>query len=572
MDLRPYQTESVTRTWEYLRNNPGKNGCLVLPTGAGKTPVIAALCREAIDNWDGRVIVLTHVGELVEQLSRTLTGMLSPGDVGVYSASMGSRDLDHPVLVGQIQSAYRVGGHSFGRRDLVLIDEAHLVPRSGDGMYRGFLAELQAANTHARLVGLTATPFRLDSGPIVGPGELFDDVIFEANVRDLIEAGYLSALVSRVGAKSCQADLLGVSVSGGDYNLDELGRRMSSGYLVPDTVEDVLDRCQGRKSILVFCPTIAHGELVLAEFRSKGIPVGFVTGKTPGLERGWLVDEFRRGLLRVLVNCQALTTGFDATGVDAVCLLRATKSAALYVQMIGRGLRLHPDKENCLVLDYADLLLTHGPIDQVSVKPKRKGPGEKGEAPTKSCSECGERTHASARECPGCGQPFPENSINEHRDTPAELPILSDDKPTIDTIEVERVTYSKHFPKDKGDGRTLVPSLRVGYWQPSGMMPERWPTVSEWVCLEHPRGSFARGKAEAWWEARSPDPVPDTIDEAVRMAEGGSLAQAVEVTVKRKTPESFPEITRWKLGPRPGLEHDPAETVPPGDDVDDLPF
>jgi DNA repair protein RadD len=240
--------------------------------------------------------------------------------------------------------------------------------------------------------------------------------------------------------------------------------------------------------------------------------------------------------------------------------------------MIGRGLRLHPDKENCLVLDYADLLLTHGPIDQVSVKPKRKGPGEKGEAPTKTCSECGQRTHASARECPGCGQPFPENSINEHRDTPAELPILSDDKPTFDTIEVERVTYSKHFPKDKGDGRTLVPSLRVGYWQPSGMMPERWPTVSEWVCLEHPRGSFARGKAEAWWEARSPDPVPDTIDEAVRMAEGGSLAEAVEVTVKRKTPESFPEITRWKLGPRPGLEHDPAETVPPGDDVDDLPF
>jgi DNA repair protein RadD len=573
-ELRPYQSESVSRTWEYLRNNPEKNGCLVLPTGAGKTPVIAALCREAIDRWDGRVIVLTHVAELVDQLSRTLTGMLSPGDVGIYSAGLGSRDLDHPVLVGQIQSVYRAGGTAFGRRDLILIDEAHLVPKSGDGMYRGFLAELQGANPHARLIGLTATPYRLDSGPIVGPDELFDDVIFEANVRDLIEAGYLSKLVSRVGSKSCQVDLRGVSVSGGDYNLEELGRRMSSGHLVPDTVADILDRCQGRKSILVFCPTIAHGELVLAEFRSKGVPAGFVTGKTPGLERGWLVDEFRRGVLRVLVNVGCLTTGFDATGVDAVCLLRGTMSISLYVQMVGRGFRLHPGKENCLVLDYADLLLTHGPIDQVAARPRRKGNGEK-EAPTKTCPECGERAHLAARECPGCGHPFPPPDpagAQFHRDTPAELPVLSDTKPTVDQIQVDRVTYSKHFPKDRGDGRPMIPSLRVGYWQPSGMIPERWPTVSEWVCLEHPKGSFARQKAEAWWEARSLDPVPDTIDQAVRMAEGGSLAVAFEVTVKRKTPDSFPEITSWKLGPKPGLEHDPEETVPPGDGVDELPF
>ena len=195
MELREYQRESVEAVWAHLRAR-NDNPCIVLPTAAGKSIVLAEICRQAVTQWSGRVLVVTHVRELVEQNAAKLRQMLPTASVGIHSAGLNKRDIGHPVIAAGIQSVYKKAC-DLGRFDLIVIDEAHLIPADGDGMYLSFFRDAKIVNPNVRLIGLTATPYRMTTGEICSPSGILNHICHEVGVRELIEAGYLSPLVSK---------------------------------------------------------------------------------------------------------------------------------------------------------------------------------------------------------------------------------------------------------------------------------------------------------------------------------------------------------------------------------------
>ena len=169
LTLRPYQAEAVNAVYQHLATRDD-NPCVVIPTAGGKTPILATICRDAVQRWDGRVLVLAHVKELLEQAVEKLqvTAPDLANRVGVYSAGLKSRDTEHPIIVAGIQSVYKKAC-DLGPFDLILIDEAHMIPTDGEGMYHQFLADMRTINPNVRVVGFTATPYRMKSGPICTP-------------------------------------------------------------------------------------------------------------------------------------------------------------------------------------------------------------------------------------------------------------------------------------------------------------------------------------------------------------------------------------------------------------------
>jgi len=228
MQLRPYQQESIDAVYRYLRER-NDNPCVVLPTAAGKTPVIATICRDAVTRWGGRVLILAHVKELLEQAADKLRTICPEIDFGVYSAGLKRRDTDHPVIVAGIQSVYK-RACELDRFDLIIVDEAHLLPPDGEGRYRTFLADARTVNPHVRLIGLTATPYRMKSGMLCGPENLLNDICFEVGVKELIAQGYLCPLRTKAGRR--KVDTSGLHVRAGEFVGSEVEALMDTGELV----------------------------------------------------------------------------------------------------------------------------------------------------------------------------------------------------------------------------------------------------------------------------------------------------------------------------------------------------
>ena len=189
MELRAYQREAVEAVYSFLRERDD-NPCVVIPTGGGKTPVIATICRDAVNQWSGRVVILAHVKELLEQAADKLRAIAPDVPVGIYSAGLKRKDLGYAVTIAGIQSIYQ-RACDLGPVDLVIVDEAHLIPPDGEGMYRQFLADAKVVNPHSRVIGLTATPFRMKTGTICAPDTILNEVCYEVGVRELIVQGFL---------------------------------------------------------------------------------------------------------------------------------------------------------------------------------------------------------------------------------------------------------------------------------------------------------------------------------------------------------------------------------------------
>jgi DNA repair protein RadD len=559
LTLRPYQQQAVDAVYQHLRARDD-NPVVVIPTGGGKTPVMATICRDAVQTWNGRVLILAHVKELLQQSVDKLKQVCPELPVGVYSAGLKRRDTEHAVIVAGIQSVYK-RACELDAFDLILVDECHLIPSDGEGMYRQFLSEARVLNPQVRVVGFTATPFRLDAGPICREDHFLNSICFEVGVRQLIADGFLSPLISKAGI--ARADTSQLHVRAGEFVAAEVEAAMDDAALVEAACAEVAEITRDRQSVLIFASGVQHGRHVCQVLTEKhGIDCGFVCGETPDGERDQLLSRFRgeqQGLfeqlpLKYLCNVNVLTTGFDAPNVDCVVLLRPTLSAGLYYQMVGRGFRLHPGKPNCLVLDYGGNVLRHGPVDQLQAIQKR-GDGT-GEAPAKECPSCRALIAPAYSNCPQCGHTFPPPERKKHESQASKAGVLSG-QVTDCEYEVRDITYSVHTKKDADESapKTLRVDYRLGldYW------------VSEWVCIEHT--GWARRKAEQWWKARSPDPVPETAQEAAERANYGALAHTEFVTVRSVAGEKFERIIGCQLGPKP--EPSPLHVVT---DLSDVPF
>jgi DNA repair protein RadD len=464
--LREYQTRTIDQLYQWFEAGNKGNPCLVLPTGSGKSHIIAALCKDALQSWpETRILMLTHVRELISQNAEKMRFHWPNAPMGIYSAGLRQKELGEPITFAGIQSV-RTKAKEIGHVDLVIIDEAHLVSHKDEGGYRSLLAELSAINPNLRIVGLTASPYRLGHGYITDDPAIFDALIEPVSIEELIHKGFLSTLRSKLTRTKLEVD--GVKKRGGEYIEAELQAAVDTTDKNRKVAAEIVRLGHTRKSWLVFCAGVAHAQHIAEALNNEGITTECVTGETPSAERDRILTDFKQGHIRALTNANVLTTGFDAPGIDLVAMLRPTMSPGLYVQMAGRGLRIAPGKVDCLVLDFAGVVEQHGPITAVRAPPKK---GDKvGEAPVKVCDHCQEICSLSVRVCPACGEAFPEPerpALRLHN-----LDIMGNDGTDL---EVSSWTWRKHI--SRASGREMLSCTFYG-----GLSD---PPVTEYLAVTH---------------------------------------------------------------------------------------
>lgn len=459
--------------------------------------------------------MLTHVKELVEQNAAALLRLWPDADVGIYSAGLNRKELGHAITVAGIQSIYKKHAE-LGRKDLIIIDECHLLSSNQDSMYRTLLDEMININPAIKVIGFTATPYRTKGGALTGQDNaLFTDVCIDVNVKDLVDDGYLSPLISKSGLNS--ADLSGVKKTAGDFNKKQMEKVFDQDEVTEAALNEVFKFSGERKKWIIFCSGVEHSRHVAQELRRKGISAESITGDTKSDERDSIITAFKRGEIQAITNCDVLTTGFDAPDIDLIVMLRGTHSPGLYVQMLGRGMRLAPDKENCLVLDFAGNIERFGPIDLIKVDKKRKSGISV--TPMKVCDnpECRAPNFCSARICCECGHEFKIDETPKHDTTASGAALLSGQFVEPTRLDVSSVNYKVHMKR--GGKRSLRVSYRCGL-----VMQD------EWVCVEHEGG--VRAMAENWWARRTGSTdTPKTAFEAV--ARISELKEPKAITIKK---------------------------------------
>jgi DNA repair protein RadD len=416
--------------------------------------------------------MLTHVKELIEQNAEKMLHHWPDAPLGIYSASIGKKQIDHITFAG-IQSI-RNKADQLGHVDLVIIDECHLVSHKDEGSYRTLLSALSYINPSLRVVGLTATPYRLGHGLITDKPALFDALIEPVSIEELVHKGYLAPLRSKV--TSAKLDVSGVHKRGGEYIEAELQKAVNTDKNNLAVVQEVIRLAEDRKAWLFFCAGVDHAKMVafVLDF-IHGIPAACITGETPKAERERIIADFKAGKLRALTNANVLTTGFDYPDIDLIAMLRPTMSASLYVQMAGRGMRPKSHTDHCLVLDFAGVVATHGPI--TAVVPPRKGGDGSGDAPVKVCDSCGELVALSAKVCPACGTPFPERK-------PKKLKLHDDDIMGLEGKTLHVQSWAWRVQMAQSGKKMLVVSYYGGLSD---------PVVREYLTVLHE--GIAGGKA-----------------------------------------------------------------------------
>ncbi|MEY4616699.1 MAG: hypothetical protein RJB66_1659 [Pseudomonadota bacterium] len=352
--LRPYQREAVEATLNHFRQER-EPAVIVLPTGAGKSLVIAELARIA----KGRVLVMAHVRELVEQNhAKYITYGL---EAGIYSAGLNKKDFEQKVIFGSIQSIARASEAFFDNFSLVVIDECHRVSVDGETQYQSVIKQLIDKNPDLCVLGLTATPYRLGLGWIyefhsqkqiqkTKENRFFKKCVFELPLRYLINQNYLTPPLMIDAPVACY-DFSSLKLQNGRFAQAQVEDLLKDQKrITPLIIKNIIDMAKERQGVMIFTSSVNHAIEIM-----KSLPpfvAALVTGETPDLERDEIIKAFKLKELKYLVNVSVLTTGFDAPHVDVIAILRPTESVSLYQQIVGRGLRLSPGKVDCLILDF----------------------------------------------------------------------------------------------------------------------------------------------------------------------------------------------------------------------------
>lgn len=401
--LRDYQEKALSMLYAWMGAHDG-HPCVVMPTGSGKSVVIAELCRRALVEWpETRIVMLTRSVELIEQNAAKLRAVWPGAPMGIYSASAGQRQIGEPITIGGPLSVVRVT-RRLGRCDLLIVDEAHDIAHRDEGSYRKIIKELLQVNPAMRVVGFSATPYRLGHGLITDKPAIFDALLEPASIEELVLKGFLAPLRSKI--TDAKLDASGVRQRGGEYIESELQAAVDTDDNNERVVREVISLAGDRRAWLFFCAGVQHAHRVADVLRRHGVAAECVTGETPKASRERIIAGFKDGRLRALTNANVLTTGFDYPDIDLIAMLRPTMSPGLYMQMAGRGMRPKSHTDHCLVLDFAGVVALHGPV--TAVQPPRKAGSGDGAAPVKVCPQCREMCSLAASICPACGSPFPK--------------------------------------------------------------------------------------------------------------------------------------------------------------------
>lgn len=523
MQLRQYQKDAIEALYKYFRDGNTGHPICVAPTGSGKSLIIAHFIYNTILQWpDQRLIVASHVKEIIEQDFAALRKLWPHPDAGIFSASLNSRRHMDAVTFCTVQSVCRKP-EILGERNIFLLDEAHLLAPKADGQYRKLIDGLHKINPSMRVIGFTASPYRLGQGYLTqGKDALFTDIAYDISVKRLLAEGFLCPLTA-YQPKDLQADISKIRITAGEYNTDDMVAEFD--HLINPVAKDIAAKTRDRSSVIMFCPRVDTCHKMRAALHSNGIySVEVVTGETPGVERDRILADFKAGNIRALLSVGVLTTGFDAPNVDCVVLFRATMSPGLYYQMLGRGMRLFPHKSDCLVLDYGGNIERHGPVTNIipPVPPKEKK--TKPEPRIMLCPECDFVIELPRPErCPACDCVLPKEEmkpdVSKYSTRAVDADPLYDAPPKpAEWVDVQSVDYKRHHPPGKE-----YPTLWVTYYT-------EFEKFSEWMCFEHPEGSFPHNKAKEWWSRVTGGmPTPDTVDKALEISHGFLVPKRIKV-------------------------------------------
>ena len=525
--LRPYQDAALKSLWAHIHNKPREHPLIVAPVAAGKSLMIAEFIKQVHEQFPRtRIIMLTHVKELLEQNAAELSEQYPDCDYNFYCAGLGQKRLHNDVTFASVQSICKKA-HELNRAPaIIIIDECHLISHKDGTRYRQFINDCIALNPNCRVIGFTGTPFRSDTGRLdEGENKLFDTVAYEISMGYMIEQGYWAKPVCP--AIAFKMDTKGVKVRGGDYAAGELQRAINTTEINDNCVRELLKIGASRRKWLVFTAGVQHCEDVCIELHNAGISVAHITGKTPPQERIDNIERFRRGEIQCLVNVAVLTTGFNVPDIDLLCFMRPTRSPVLYIQTVGRGVRpVYADgydlttqqgrldaiansiKPDCMIVDFGGVVDELGAIDTVSIRKKYTGEkpeaDEVGEAVMKICPSCGTECAGAQRYCYSCSYCFIELS-----DTASSKAVVSMDEPA-EWFHVMHMHQAVHTKKIDGSR-----SMKVSY----ATMADN---IQEWVCFEHHKYEvgnkkrFAWNKAVKWHKDRIDNaPPPTTIEDAV---------------------------------------------------------
>ena len=508
--LRWYQSEAAEALFNAVDGNLDTHPIAVIPTAGGKSFTLCEFINLYLSKHPSdRILVLSHVAEILEQDHASLVTYFPGVDIGLYSAGLKSKTIEKITVAG-IQSVHNKP-ELFSDVDIVIVDECHLVPIKGDTMYRSFLG-----NLHANYVGLTATHFRLGHGYLhKGEGALFNKIAYDLSAphkfNKLVHEGYLSKLVTKNTLQKWEADEQGMRTTAGDFNSKDMSMAFDRDTITKAAVEEIIKFGKNYKCWLIFAINIEHAENIAETLTNAGIKTACVHSKMLE-DRKQVIQDIKDGKYRATVNVDVLTTGFDVPGIDLIAMLRPTKSPVIHVQTIGRGLRVvhapgFPDsdegrrdaieagpKQHCLVLDFAGNTERLGPINDVYIRQKGETKGT-GEAPIKECPECLVLMHPSIMECDNCGHEFVRKEKIEMKASTAEIVLIEREK----WLDVKEVVYSIHQKPGKQS------SLRVQY--KTGLSG-----FSEWICYEHP--NYAGHRARNWVDFRYlSNPKPRDLQE-----------------------------------------------------------
>jgi DNA repair protein RadD len=575
MKLRDYQHWAEDSIFAYFEKKVG-NPVVAMPTGTGKGVNLASLSIRIVTTWAGqRILMLVPTKELARQNASKFPAMNPAVPVGICSASLHRYELGRAVTIGTIGTIIN-RKEDLGWLDLVFIDECHLVSDKDETQYRVLIDYLLGINPNLKTVGFSATPYRLGLGMIT-QGGLFTDVCFDATTLEafnwFIDEGYLVPVIPR--PTNYRISTEGVKSSGGDFIASDLQRKVNKAEITTAVVSEALELLAGRNHVLWFATGIEHAEAIRDELESRGETAVAVHSKS--LTRDRDLDDFQAGRARHCINFGVLTTGFDFPALDAIVMLRSTKSPGLWVQMLGRGTRpfyfagtnydltlkehrlmaiAMSTKQDCLVLDFAYNTAILGPINDPKL-PKKKGVGG-GDPPIKTCGRtgmppvlnivpgtsnvdkgggpngCGCWNHPSMRNCIQCGAEFTFEVKFQPGASSAPLLKASKDavvmgayeKPVVEEHKVTRVSYEIHKKEGRPD------SIKVFYY--CGLR-----RFTHYVLPEHVGNP--RRRSEDWWMRHGGGTLPESTLLARARVDSLRTPRAIKVWIKKE----FPQVIDW---------------------------
>lgn len=540
---RDYQIEAADSPFQYFGSGKTGNPVIAMPTGTGKSVVIAMFMEKVFRHFPNqKILVLTHVKELIQQNYMKLLALWPGAPVGINSAGLGKRDFHDRIIFAGIMSVAKYAAQ-FGHVDLVLVDECDLVSPNDETAYQQFFKALRAINPYVKIIGFTATPWRLGSGHITEEGGVFTDVCFDITGMEsfnrLIGEGFLCPLIPK--RTKTVLDVSGVHMRGGEFIAAELQNAVDKDEITERALRESLEIANDRRKWLIFASGVKHAHTISDMLSAFGMECPTITSDMSASARNDLIGpggDFRTGKVRAVVNNNVLTTGLDVPDIDYILVLRPTASSRLWVQMLGRGTRpvfapgydindmgqrlaaiQASGKIDCLVGDFAGNTRRLGPIND-PVIPLKRGKKGGGEAPVRVCDMCDTYNHASARKCIKCGYEFPQAvKLKQAASTES---LIKGDLPIVEVVPIDNITYQLYEKHDRPE------SVKVSYWC--------GPTsFSEYVCLQHE--GYAAVKARRWWRERAHTEAPSTARDALERISECKVPTHLRVWVNKKYPE-----------------------------------